>query len=157
MNLAVVCPLDCPLFRPLCFTNRSWLDQMTLDLHQTFTKWKLLSPKQIKYDLSIARARVHLQHVKTCTLFLPTLLVSFFDILKPFLTENKKNGGRIPDRYGQDATFTFYSFFSFIVRKTFKMVSLGIRKRPDRGCSLGPCPWWCGWGHDSGLSVLLGS
>ncbi len=40
-------------------------------------KWKLLSPKQIEYALSIARARVHAQRVKTCTLFLPTFLVSF--------------------------------------------------------------------------------
>ena len=60
-------PFACLLACPSRFFIGSWLSQMTSDLHKTFTKWKLLSPKQIKYALSIAHARVHAQRVKTWT------------------------------------------------------------------------------------------
>ena len=49
-----------------------------------------------------ARARTARENVHA---IFPYFFGQFFDILKPFLTENDKNGGRIPDRYGQDTTF----------------------------------------------------
>merc|ERR1712082_540910 len=83
-------------------------------------KWKLLSPKQIKYALSIACARVHAQRKKTYTLFLPTFLV----ILKPFLTENEKTEAALQIGMAKTQLFHFIIFFSFLVRKTFKIAEM---------------------------------
>merc|ERR1712082_499967 len=35
-----------------------------------------------------------------------------------------KKGGHTPDRYLQGATFSFYNFFSFMVRKSSKMAEM---------------------------------
>ena len=100
------------------------LSQLRSKLHQTFSICKVWSPNLFKIVWASPRACVHAQRVKPCTLFLPI----FFDILNIFsghfeaLPDWKwKNGGHIPDRYRRCATFSFYYFFSFLVRKSSKM------------------------------------
>ena len=53
---------------PLRFFNGSWLGQMKSKLHQTFSICQLWSPELIYNIRGHARARVHAQRVKTCTL-----------------------------------------------------------------------------------------
>ena len=47
--------------------------------------------------------------------FFPTFWCPFFAILKPFQTENEKNGSHLSERYQQDATFLFSDFFSYVL------------------------------------------
>ena len=48
----------------------------------------------------------------------------FFWLFEAFPYWKWRNGGCTPDRYGQDAYFSFYSLLSFFVRKTFKMAKM---------------------------------
>ena len=107
------CLIDCLVDCPSRFFNGSWLNQMTLDLHRTFTKWKVWSPELFQIVQASARACVHAQRMKSCTLFLPTFLVSCFYFLKPFLSENEKTEAALKIGMAKAQLFNFIIFFPF--------------------------------------------
>ena len=85
INLAVVCPLVRLIVRLIirCVFPTDHGSAKWPDLHQTFTKWKLLSPKQIEYALSIAHAHLHPECVKTWTLLLCLFCYFFGTVFAP--------------------------------------------------------------------------
>ena len=110
----------CVIFCPNFFVT--FLGQINSKRHQTFTRWKVWSPELYTFVWASAHACMHAQHVKSCTLFLPTFQISFFNILKPFLTENEKTEATFKKVMYKTELFHFI-FFSFKVWKSFKMAA----------------------------------
>ena len=112
----IICLFVCPFVRPLRFSNRSWLVQINLKLHQTFTF--------VKFGLRSCFKLFGTVHPPACTHSAWNrarhfcLLFYFFDILNPFLTENEKNGGHSSNRYRRGGSLSFCSLFSISVRKS---------------------------------------
>ena len=70
---------------------------------------------------------VHATFVTSLLLFFGMFLCQLLVILKPFLTENEKIGGRTAERYQPGATFLFYSFSSILARKSSKMDKMCLK------------------------------
>ena len=113
INLAFV-PFVCLFVRPSVMFFH--LGQMKKKIRQTLSICQVWSPELISHIRGDARAPVHAQHVKMCTLLqllIWPLFCQFFKVLNPFLTENEKIEATFHIGIDKAHFFHFTHFFPF--------------------------------------------
>ena len=99
-----------------------------IKLCRTFTKpsaYVKFGPQNIfKKYWGCVRALVHIQCVKTCTIYLVTFLSDLW-CFEAFSHWKWKKCRPVPVRYWRDTTFYFYALFSFSLQMFSKMSKIG--------------------------------